>query len=171
MAGLPAARRKSRPFSLYVTPRVGKQYVPYLRRHLRAARAELRSRVHELSVALVGDKEMTGLHERFMGISGPTDVLTFPLEEDEFGRVTAGELILCVPQARRQAKMQRISAQNELLLYALHGLLHLSGFDDRTPAGFAQMHRKEDEILTALGVGPVFTPRQTRHHHRPGGER
>ena len=38
----------------------------------------------------------------------------------------------------------------------MHGVLHLIGFDDRTAAGYRKMHRKEDEILTRLGVGPVF---------------
>ena len=45
-----------------------------------------------------------------------------------------------------------------LLLYALHGMLHLCGFDDRTAAGFKRMHGTEDRILTRLGVGPVFAP-------------
>jgi hypothetical protein len=47
--------------------------------------------------------------------------------------------------------------ERELLLYALHGMLHLAGFDDRTARGFATMHRTEDDILTRLGVGPVFS--------------
>lgn len=50
---------------------------------------------------------------------------------------------------------------HELLLYALHGLLHLSGFDDRTDSEFAAMHAREDEILTRLGVGPVFSQRSS----------
>jgi hypothetical protein len=45
-----------------------------------------------------------------------------------------------------------------LLLYGLHGMLHLCGFDDRTERAFRAMHAKEDEILTRLGVGPVFRP-------------
>jgi probable rRNA maturation factor len=44
------------------------------------------------------------------------------------------------------------------LLYSLHGMLHLCGFDDRTEPDFRRMHQTEDEILTRLGVGPVFQP-------------
>ena len=65
------------------------------------------------------------------------------------------ELLEC-PEARRRAKEQHGSLRNELLLYALHGMLHLCGMDDRTQKGFERMHRMEDEILTRLGIGPVF---------------
>jgi probable rRNA maturation factor len=110
----------------------------------------------ELSIALVNDAKMSQLHEEFLGIPGPTDVLTFELDENEKGSVTSGEVVICVPEAQRQAQQRGSSVERELLLYALHGMLHLSGFDDRTEAGYRKMHRKEDEILTQLGVGPVF---------------
>ena len=50
-------------------------------------------------LALVGDARMSALHEQFMGIEGPTDVLTFPIDHDPAGRVTSGEVIVCVPRA------------------------------------------------------------------------
>ena len=106
---------------------------------------------------------MSQLHQRFLGIAGPTDVLTFELDHDSRGRVTAGEIVICVPEARRQARLRNTGVERELLLYALHGMLHLSGFDDRTAAGFGRMHQKEDEILARLGIGPVFRmPPSTR---------
>lgn len=132
------------------------------------AHAILRSPVRELSVALVGDVEMSLLHERFMGIAGPTDVLSFPLDSDELGRVRGGELIVCVPQARRQARQMQVRVEREILLYALHGLLHLGGMEDKTPAGFAQMHRREDQILKRIGVGAVFEPPAHRDNRRNG---
>ena len=144
--------------TLTVAASVGAPYASYLRRHLRAAHRILRPGLRELSLALVGDRRMADLHRRFMGVAGPTDVLTFPLEEDGRGRVTAGEVVVCVPEARRQAKARGVSVERELLLYALHGMLHLCGYDDRTDASFAAMHRKEDRILSQLGVGPVFAP-------------
>ena len=118
----------------------------------------LESPVKELSVVFVGDSQMSALHERFMGISGPTDVLTFPLEQDARGHVTGGEVVVCVPQARRQARLRGTRLREEALLYALHGLLHLCGYDDRTQSAYNAMHQKEDEILGLLGVGPVFHP-------------
>jgi len=139
----------------------GGAYHEYLQRNLMAAHMLLGARLRELSVALVGDRKITGLHARFLGIREPTDVVTFPLELDRRGRVLAGEVVVCVPEARRRAKELRNSVRNELLLYALHGMLHLCGFDDRTAGGFARMHRMEDSLLSRLGVGPVFRPHLT----------
>lgn len=107
-------------------------------------------------MALVSDKQMSELHEQFMGIPGPTDVLTFPLDEDGRGRVTSGEVVVCVPEARRRAKLEGTEPRQEALLYALHGMLHLCGYDDQTPAAYKKMHQTEDRILTQLGIGAVF---------------
>ena len=155
---MPAPRSVPTPLALAVTARTGVRYVPYVRRHLRRAHAMLNPPLRELSLAFVGDAHMSRLHEQFMGIAGPTDVLTFPLEEDARGRATAGEVVVCVPEARRRAQAHGVAVERELLLYALHGLLHLSGYDDRTARDFRRMHRTEDMILTQLGVGPVVAP-------------
>ena len=112
----------------------------------------------EFSVVLVGDQRMSNLHLRFMNIAGPTDVLTFPIDEDSRGRPTAGEVYVCVPEAHRQSHALATPLRSELLLYALHGLLHLSGFDDRTESQYRRMHRTEDDILSRLGIGRVFAP-------------
>lgn len=109
---------------------------------------------------------MAELHEQFLGIAGPTDVLTFPLEVDRRGRPLAGEVVVCVPEARRRSAAEGTGLRQEVLLYALHGLLHLCGFDDRTRSGFAAMHRTEDAILTTLGIGPVFSARGDSHAKR-----
>ena len=147
-----------------ITAETGRAFVPFLREQLRAAHETLESTVNrnrrlplrEISLALVNDRRMSDLHQQFMGIKGPTDVLTFPIDEDARGRVTSGEVVVCVPQARREARRHTIPVRHELLLYALHGMLHLLGYDDRTARDFATMHRTEDDILTQLGFGPVF---------------
>jgi len=135
---------------LSVRASVGKLFIPFLRRHIRIANPLLPHPLRELSIALVNDRDMSGLHLHFMSLPGPTDVLTFPMDQD------SGEIIICVPEARRSAKQHGTEVRNELLLYAIHGMLHLCGMDDRTRRGFEQMHRMEDEILTRVGVGPVF---------------
>ena len=91
-----------------------------------------------------------------MSVDGPTDVLTFPIDVDARGRALSGEVVVCVPQAKRRASERDIPPKLELLLYALHGMLHLSGYDDRTDRGYREMHRTEDHILSQLGFGPVF---------------
>ena len=149
-----------------ITARTGKAVIPFLRKQLLRAHADLVSRkktaLREFSLALVGDRVMSDLHARFMNIAGPTDVLTFPLEQDSRGRTTGGEVIICIPEARRQAKNRGVELRMEVLLYALHGMLHLSGFDDRTERDFRTMHRTEDAILQRLGFSPVFYHRAAR---------
>jgi probable rRNA maturation factor len=83
-------------------------------------------------------------------------VLTFPVDSDARGRVTAGEVVVCIPEARRQAKARRIPPRLEVLLYALHGMLHLIGYDDSTRRGYQAMHRIEDELMMQLGLRKVF---------------
>jgi len=141
---------------LSVTAATGAALATYLRRHIAAAHAILKPPLAELSIALVGDRRMAELHEQFLGVAGPTDVLTFPLEADRRGRALSGEVVVCVPEARRRGAAEGTGLKQEVLLYALHGLLHLCGFDDRTRSGFAAMHRTEDAILTTLGIGPIF---------------
>ena len=60
------------------------------------------------------------------------------------------------PHAQAAAQRLNLKVADELLLYALHGILHLCGYDDRTPADYRRMHRLEDRILTQLGIGPIF---------------
>jgi probable rRNA maturation factor len=136
-----------------------RQCVPALRRGLLQAHRILRSPLRELSLAIVPARRMARLNREFLGRSGPTDVLAFELDRDDRGRVVCGEIVVCSTIAAARARRLRHPLKNELLLYAIHGLLHLSAFDDRTDSAFAAMHAKEDEMLTRLGIGPVFAPR------------
>jgi probable rRNA maturation factor len=147
-----------RSFQLTVCPLVGGRWAGYLHKHLVAAHKMLRSSVRDLSVAVVDEPLMRQLHRRYLKSSSSTDVLSFELDADGHGNVLAGQIVICLPVARRSARGRGLAVGRELLLYALHGLLHLSGWDDRTEAGFQAMHAKEDEILIRLGVGRVFRP-------------
>jgi rRNA maturation RNase YbeY len=150
---------RSPAFQVHVTAHAGKRYAHRLRVLLPRARKYTRGPLAEVSVAIVGDRKMAALHESFLGIAGPTDVLTFELDHDRRGRVTAGEVVVNVQEATRRAREHDVGIGDELLLYAIHGLLHLSGHDDTTPSAFQKMHRTEDQILTKLGIGRVFAPR------------
>lgn len=149
-----------------ITARAGRVHVPFLRRQLARALPMISAAPADLSLALVGDKTMSDLHQRFLGIAGPTDVLTFEL--DRVGRrITSGEVVICVPHAARVARRLRVPLRLELLLYALHGVLHLSGYDDKTAPGFRRMHRREDQILGAMGFGRVFNRASPTLTRRP----
>lgn len=114
-----------------------------------------------VSVALVDDETIAELHDRFLGIPGPTDVLSFPLPSDpEFDSeegvaAVEGEVVVSTDTAFRTAQTLDIDPLAEVCLYALHGLLHLLGFDDHEADEFDEMHGLEREVMIAeLGVDP-----------------
>jgi probable rRNA maturation factor len=149
---------------LTLAAQTGRAQAPFVRRHLRRAATLLRCPLRDVTVIFVGDRQMSQLHKQFLNLPGPTDVLTFPLDSD------AAEIYVCIPQAARQSRRRGIPLAHEVLLYALHGLLHLCGFDDRTDPQYRRMHRKEDQILTQLGIGKVFASSSPSPLGTPGGE-
>ncbi len=114
----------------------------------------------ELGVVLVDDAEMARLHERHLGKAEPTDVLSFDLSErhdSADGRsFVEGEIVISRETAEREAHRRGHAAASELCLYAVHGTLHLLGYDDGNPADAAAMHALEDELLTQAGIGAVY---------------
>lgn len=111
--------------------------------------------VARVNVLIVDDARMIHLHERHSGDASTTDVLTFDLREDPAGPVEA-DIIVCADEAARRAAEFKHSIERELLLYCVHGLLHCLGHDDHDDAGWRRMHAREDEVLTAIGVGATF---------------
>lgn len=128
----------------------------WLRRQLLACADVLGVTLVELSIVIVHDDRMSDLHLRYCGIEGTTDVLTFDLSDEPAADRVEGEIYICLDEAARQAEARRHDVQHELLLYALHGVLHLMGYDDHDPADHAAMHAEEDRVLEAIGVGRVF---------------
>jgi len=101
-------------------------------------RTDLR-KLSEVFVWLISDRRMAFLHRRFLRQSGPTDVMTFQ----------HGEIFISVETARRQARAFGNSLVHELKLYIVHGLLHLHGFDDQTPAESRKIKAAQEKILRA----------------------
>lgn len=127
-----------------------------LRRQAEAAARWLNAH-GEVRVRLVEDREMSAAHERYAGVAGTTDVLTFDLREPGApANLFDVDILACVDEARRQGDLRRHGAERELLLYIVHGLLHCLGHDDHDPAAYARMHALEDRVLEAIGVGRVF---------------
>lgn len=90
-----------------------------------------------------------------------TDVLSFDLRDDPTAGCVDGQLIVCEAVARRAAKARHSDWRGELLLYVVHGCLHLCGYDDRRRGDAARMHATEDALLTQLGWGGVYSGEQT----------
>jgi len=123
--------------------------LPLLRRILRhALDHHFQAKNCELCVHLVEAGEMARINEKFLQHIGPTDVITFT---DIEGRVGLhGEIFICPEVAVSQANEFRTSWQEELIRYAIHGLLHLMGHDDRSAAARKAMKREEDRIVGDL---------------------
>jgi probable rRNA maturation factor len=127
----------------------------WLAARLAAALGEIDRPVERISVIVVDDRRMTELHDRYMGLAETTDVLTFPASSSG-GAAIDVDIAVCADEAARQAGRRGHGVDRELLLYALHGVLHCAGFDDDTNEAYRAMHAEEDRILRAIGEAPVF---------------
>ena len=104
--------------------------------------AEGRTHV-ELSLSFVDEAEMAGLHERYMHESGPTDVLTFPLDEDdrtEDGDRVLGDVVIAPAVAARNNPDDPLA---ELRLLVVHGVLHILGYDHESDGERADMWARQ----------------------------
>ncbi|MFQ6048997.1 MAG: rRNA maturation RNase YbeY [Phycisphaerae bacterium] len=114
-------------------------------------------RQYRLSIAVVDDAQMARLNRRHLGRAGATDVLAFDLSDGRScGGEIDGEVVVSAETARREARRRGGDVRAELMLYVVHGILHLSGQDDSTPRRAAAMHRREDGLLAELGYGRPF---------------
>lgn len=140
-------------------------------RIVQAVRAALGNRpCRTLAVAIVDDARIAQLHQQFMADPTPTDVLTFDLRDDLNNGPIEGEIVVSAEMAQRQARRYRTRPDQELLRYAIHGTLHLVGFDDRTPSERRRMRREENRILAQLtakrpGTGKRMPPRRATPKH------
>jgi probable rRNA maturation factor len=100
----------------------------------------------DLSVAVVSDRRMRALNRQFRGKDAATDVLSFPSEERGF----LGDIVIAGGVAKRQAREAGHSIQTELRVLALHGLLHLLGYDHESDDG--KMARVEARLRKKAGL-------------------
>ena len=110
--------------------------------------AEVRSGT--ISVAVVDDATIARLHDEYLGDGDPTDVMSFLLERDE-DRIE-GQVVASAETAVAAADGYGWPAGHELLLYVIHGTLHLVGYGDATPEEKAEMRRQEEFYLARVGV-------------------
>ena len=113
----------------------------------------------ELSVLIVDTDSMADLHERWMDLPGPTDVMAFPMDEMDGGRrpdavdpgpALLGDVVLCPAFARDQARKAGHSLMDELHLLTVHGVLHLLGYDHAEPDEEREMFALQQKLLTSF---------------------
>ena len=106
-----------------------------------------------VTVAFVSDRAMRELNRLWRHKQGTTDVLSFPVEQDEFEKVegsSLGDVVISVEQAARQAKENGLTLDQEISQLILHGLIHLCGYDHATDHG--EMNRLELRLRRRLGI-------------------
>lgn len=131
----------------------------------------------DLSVLLVDAAAMATLHEQWMDLPGPTDVMAFPMDtlpspaapagagpgaDQQMGPAMLGDIVLCPEVAQKQAVAAGHSTEAELFLLTTHGLLHLLGYDHGSAEEETDMFELQRELVTtwaqATQRGPVHTP-------------
>jgi len=107
----------------------------------------------EVSVLLTNDKEIKQLNKVYRGVDSATDVLAFPMREGEgaeLNRNILGDIVISIDTARKQSEEVGHPLEDELTLLAVHGILHLLGYDDQKDDDAKIMREKEEKILSIL---------------------
>lgn len=115
----------------------------------------------DLTITFVDPEPIATLHEKWMDLEGPTDVMSFPMDELRPGMSAAaqagilGDIMICPDVAALQAKAAAHSVIEETMLLTIHGCLHLLGFDHATPEQEHQMFALQRRLLlTFLALRP-----------------
>jgi len=114
----------------------------------------------DLCVRLVDEPAMEVLHVQWMDLPGPTDVMSFPMDELRPGRDgeepeegVLGDIVLCPSVAAEQAKQAGHTTEEELLLLSTHGILHLLGYDHAEPEEEREMFELQRQLLLTFLAG------------------
>jgi len=109
----------------------------------------------EISVVLVDDATIRDINRNYLQHDYATDVISFLLEVDEASGHLEGELVVSLETAVREAPAHGWTASDEALLYVVHGLLHLCGYDDLTDEARPRMRLRERQILADWNLIPT----------------
>jgi probable rRNA maturation factor len=148
------------PFSLQIDPPFEAALKPELIEKALATTFNLLQRNQDalISVVITDAEQVQALNRDYRGIDAPTDVLSFENEPDPDFPDTfqdlpyLGDIIIAYPVAERQAELAGHPSGDEVVLLAVHGLLHLLGYDHDTAEGKAEMWARQSEVMTSLGL-------------------
>jgi probable rRNA maturation factor len=134
---------------------------PWLERLVKRALAAEGIEQAEIGILLVDDRRIAKLHGEWFDDPTPTDVITFDLSA---GDGLTGDIAVSTETARRMARELGWTPRQEVAYYVVHGLLHLTGYDDHTPSDRRAMRSRERGVMKAIGLPvPPRTPsRRTR---------
>ena len=112
----------------------------------------------ELSVVFIDNKTIKQINNAFLGHNYATDVLSFACNEPSFKNSIKGEIIVSVEMASKLSRRYGYEIEGEIVLYLVHGLLHLLGYDDKRKKDAKKMHQREGSLLSTLGYRDVSIP-------------
>lgn len=151
---------------VFVRSQHGPHNIPAARLRTRARRMlhALGRLDDELSIALVDDAIIQELNASYRGKDHPTDVLSFAMNEGQFGDLNPGilgDVVISVPTARRQAKRSKRDEFDEVTFLLAHGVLHLLGFDHDSDEDHRTMVRETRRLMkVAIDPRPIREPRR-----------
>ena len=102
----------------------------------------------EVAVVLVGENKIRNLNKRYRGKNRVTDVLSFAADDD---KEELGDMVICIPRAKKQAREKHYPFEKELAMLLVHGFLHLLGYDHEKKKEAEVMEGLEGKILNKLG--------------------
>lgn len=110
----------------------------------------------QLSFVFVSSQKIRALNKKYLNRPHATDVLAFDFRSEsamagESPAAVSGEIIISTDAVRQNARHFKSSIAAELVLYMVHGVLHLVGYDDHNPRDVSQMRAKEEDVMRALG--------------------
>jgi probable rRNA maturation factor len=107
----------------------------------------------ELSILIVDDAQIARINKTYLGRSGPTNVIAFPMTEGQFGDINPnllGDVVISLDTAAREARDDCVSLESRFDQLLIHGILHLFGFDHEQTAEDSEMTVKEEQLLELL---------------------
>ena len=164
--GRPRSARRGIPaFALAVQYAVARTGLPSAASLRRWAAVALERDV-AATLRFVGLAEGRTLNAIYRGKDHATNVLTFVYDD---AVPLAGDIVLCVPVLRREARAGGVTLRAHCAHLVVHGMLHLQGHDHATPREAVRMEARETALLVSLGIADPYAPRAAAGHRRAGG--
>jgi rRNA maturation RNase YbeY len=108
---------------------------------------------HELSILLVDNNEISYLNQKYLKRSGPTDVISFSMQEGDFTEVNSkllGDVVISLDEAKSQSEKNLESFEKEVFFLLLHGILHILGYDHENKKETIKMKKMEKKLMDYL---------------------
>lgn len=111
----------------------------------------------DITIVLTDDAQLRELNREYLGVDGPTDVLSFPADESdpETGATYLGDILISIPRAAQQAQATGHPLEAEVQLLVVHGVLHLLGHDHAEAEEKTRMWAEQEKVLERLGLGHI----------------